>query len=55
MKVRRSFISIALIALLLVGGMGTAFAQKAATVIPEVVSSTGNGRGGPSARVPGWP
>ena len=41
MKVRGSFISIALIALLLVGGMGTAFAQKAATVIPEVVSSTG--------------
>ncbi|MFA5853229.1 MAG: gamma-glutamyltransferase [Spirochaetales bacterium] len=41
MKVKGSFISIALIALLLVGGMGTAFAQKAATIIPEVVSSTG--------------
>ncbi|MCX7028125.1 MAG: gamma-glutamyltransferase [Spirochaetes bacterium] len=41
MKVKRSLISIALIALLLVGSAGLAFAQKAATIIPEVVSGTG--------------
>jgi gamma-glutamyltranspeptidase/glutathione hydrolase len=41
MKVRRSWISIALIALLLAGGAGSAFAQKAATIIPEVVSGIG--------------
>ena len=41
MKMKRGFISIALIALLLSGSLGTAFAQKAATLIPEVVSSTG--------------
>ncbi|HWR12538.1 MAG TPA: gamma-glutamyltransferase [Rectinemataceae bacterium] len=41
MKVKRSFVSMALIALLLVGGFGTVSAQKISTVIPEVVSSTG--------------
>jgi gamma-glutamyltranspeptidase / glutathione hydrolase len=41
MKMNRSFISIALIALLIVGGIGTASAQKTSTIIPEVVSSTG--------------
>lgn len=41
MKVKRSFISIALIALLLVGGIGTVSAQEIGTVIPEVVSGTG--------------
>lgn len=41
MKVKRRFVSIALIALLLAGGVGTASAQKIGTIIPEVVSSTG--------------
>lgn len=40
MKMKKSFVSIALIALLILGG-ASAFAQKAATVIPEVVSKTG--------------
>jgi gamma-glutamyltranspeptidase/glutathione hydrolase len=40
MKAKRILVSIALIALLLAGGAGMVFAQKA-TVIPEVVSSTG--------------
>ncbi len=41
MRKGRSIISMALIALLFVGSLGSAFAQKAGTLIPEVVSGQG--------------
>lgn len=41
MRKGRSIISMALIALLFVGSFGSAFAQKAGTLIPEVVSGQG--------------
>ena len=41
MKRVKRFMPMALIALLLMGGLQSVFAQKAPTVIPEVVSSQG--------------
>ncbi|MDP3176748.1 MAG: gamma-glutamyltransferase, partial [Spirochaetaceae bacterium] len=41
MRSRTSFVSLALVALLLAGGAGTALAQGAATIIPEVVAENG--------------